>query len=94
MTLSEALVAGRLPDFIAQEEARGIGPADHYQFDQLVKMVAAPPKTYIDGFIDGWLAITQEKPTDRQIAIASHHISPNATYQDGYEQGRAIAGGK
>jgi hypothetical protein len=94
ISLSEALKAGRLPDFIAQEEARGIGPGDRAQFDRLVKTVSQPPKTYIDGYVDGWLSIAREKLTASQIASASKHISPNATYQDGYEQGRAIAGGK
>jgi hypothetical protein len=36
MTLSEAVSGGRLPEFIAQEEARGIGPIDRAEFDGVV----------------------------------------------------------
>jgi hypothetical protein len=36
LSLSEAVVAGRLPDFIVQEEARGIGPIDRAEFDGAV----------------------------------------------------------
>ena len=42
LTLSEALAEGRLPDFAAQAEADGIGPADRSQFDALVGRVTAP----------------------------------------------------
>jgi hypothetical protein len=36
ITLSEAISEGRLPEFIAQEEARGIGPIDRAEFDGTV----------------------------------------------------------
>jgi hypothetical protein len=39
ITLSEAISGGRLPEFIAQEEARGIGPIDRADFDGAVKNV-------------------------------------------------------
>lgn len=42
LTLSEALSAGRLDDFVAQAEAEGVGPADRAQFDKLVKRVTVP----------------------------------------------------
>jgi hypothetical protein len=42
LTLSRALAEGRLPDFIAQAEAEGIGPADRAQFDAVVERVTAP----------------------------------------------------
>lgn len=42
LTLSQALKEGRLPDFVAQAEAQGIGPADRSQFDALVGRVTAP----------------------------------------------------
>ena len=38
--LSEALRSGRLSEFIAQEEARGIGAADPHALDALVAEVA------------------------------------------------------
>ncbi len=37
VSLAEALKTGRLPEFIAQEEARGIGPIDRAEFDALLK---------------------------------------------------------
>jgi hypothetical protein len=43
LSLSEAVKIGRLDEFIAQEEARGIGPIDRADFDAaLAKMVKAP----------------------------------------------------
>jgi hypothetical protein len=43
LTLAEALKTGRLQDFIAQEEARGVGPIDRADLDRaLAKMVKAP----------------------------------------------------
>ena len=32
MTLTEALAENKLPDFVAQEEERGIGPISHPRF--------------------------------------------------------------
>jgi hypothetical protein len=43
LTLSEAVKSGRLQEFIAQEEARGVGPIDRADLDRaLAKMVKAP----------------------------------------------------
>jgi hypothetical protein len=43
LSLSEAVKMGRLDEFIAQEEARGIGPIDRADFDAtLAKLVKAP----------------------------------------------------
>ena len=43
LTLSEAIKTGRLQDFIAQEEARGVGSIDRAEFDRLLgKAVKAP----------------------------------------------------
>lgn len=43
ITLSEAISGDRLPEFIAQEEARGIGPIDRAEFDGVVfKVIKAP----------------------------------------------------
>jgi hypothetical protein len=36
LTLSEAIKSGRLQEFIAQEEARGVGPIDRAEFDALL----------------------------------------------------------
>jgi hypothetical protein len=35
LTLSAAIKEGRLPDFIAQEEARGVAPVDLKEFQDL-----------------------------------------------------------
>jgi hypothetical protein len=45
ISLSEALRADRLPDFIAQEEARGIGPAEDAPFLALLKKAAKAPQS-------------------------------------------------
>ena len=42
LTLSEALMAGKLGEFAAQAEADGIGPADRAQFDATMARVTAP----------------------------------------------------
>ena len=43
LTLAGAMKSGRLQDFIAQEEARGVGSIDRAEFDRLlVKAVKAP----------------------------------------------------
>jgi hypothetical protein len=41
MTLSNALKSGRLREFIEQEEARGIGPANTKEVDAAIKALAA-----------------------------------------------------
>lgn len=43
LTLSEALRTGRLNDFIAQEEARGVGPAQSPDLDKAIKILATTP---------------------------------------------------
>lgn len=43
LTLAYAMKSGRLQEFIAQEEARGIGPVDLADLDRaLAKMIKAP----------------------------------------------------
>lgn len=42
LTLSEALLSGRLDDFVAQAEAEGVGPADRSQFEAMVGRITAP----------------------------------------------------
>jgi hypothetical protein len=43
LTLTEALKTGQLREFIAQEEARGIGPANRKQVDKAIKRLATTP---------------------------------------------------
>jgi hypothetical protein len=43
LTLSEALRTGRLAEFAAQEESRGIGAADRKKLDALIKKMATTP---------------------------------------------------
>lgn len=40
ISLSEAIRDGRLDDFIAQEEARGIGPVDRNALDRAIAKLA------------------------------------------------------
>ena len=42
LTLGEALLEGRLADFVDQAEAAGIGPADRDQFEAMVGRITAP----------------------------------------------------
>lgn len=39
LTLAQAIKSGRLEDFIAQEEARGVGPIAEADFDDLAAKV-------------------------------------------------------
>ena len=43
LTLSEALKTGRLREFVKQEEARGIGPADSKEVEAAIKRLATTP---------------------------------------------------
>lgn len=43
LTLSDALKTGQLREFIAQEEARGIGPAERKKLDEAIKRLATTP---------------------------------------------------
>ena len=45
ITLSESLKAGRLQDFIAQEEARGVAPVDPEAFDAAIRKAVKPPQS-------------------------------------------------
>jgi hypothetical protein len=45
MSLAEAVRQDRLADFIAQEEARGIGPADETPFLAVVKGAVKAPQS-------------------------------------------------
>lgn len=40
LTLSDAISTGRISEFVAQEEKRGIGPADKKRLDDLLKEAA------------------------------------------------------
>lgn len=43
-SLADALKHGRMADFIAHEEARGVGPIDRAKFDSAINhLVKAPP---------------------------------------------------
>jgi hypothetical protein len=43
LTLSQAIKRGQLREFIAQEEARGIGPVDREELDKEIKRLATTP---------------------------------------------------
>ena len=45
LTLSEARKTGRLQEFIAQEEARGIGPAEKRDLDRLIATAVKPKQS-------------------------------------------------
>ena len=43
LTLTKALKTGRLREFVAQEEARGIGPGSRKKLDTSIKNLATTP---------------------------------------------------
>ena len=43
LSLSEALKTGRIAEFIAQEEQRGVGPASRRKLDAAIKRLATKP---------------------------------------------------
>lgn len=45
LTLRKALDTGRLDEFIAQEEARGVAPADRAEFDAIIKTAVKQPRS-------------------------------------------------
>ncbi len=45
LTLKNAIETGRLHEFVAQEEARGVGPADPRALDALVVKAAKAPQS-------------------------------------------------
>lgn len=45
LTLEQARATGRLQDFIAQEEARGIGPAAQADFDKAIAALIKVPQS-------------------------------------------------
>jgi hypothetical protein len=45
LTLAEAVKNGRLQEFIAQEEARGVGPIDRAEFDTLLGAMVKSPRS-------------------------------------------------
>ena len=45
ISLSEAIKTDRLADFIAQEEARGVGPIDRAEFDALAAALIKAPQS-------------------------------------------------
>jgi len=51
LTLSEAIASNRLPDFIAQEEARGVGTAKRKDLDRALLIAST--------------TVTHEQPADR-----------------------------
>lgn len=46
MSLQDAIKDGRLEDFIAQEEARGVGPISEAEFDNTASTVIRTPPQY------------------------------------------------
>lgn len=45
LTLKKALESSRLDEFIAQEEARGVGAANQVDFEAALRAVAKPPQS-------------------------------------------------
>lgn len=45
ITLRDAIKEGRLSDFIAQEESRGIGPAERKKLDTIIAAAIRAPRS-------------------------------------------------
>jgi hypothetical protein len=45
LSLREALAHGKIQDFIAQEEARGVGPVDSDELDRALAAAARPTRS-------------------------------------------------
>lgn len=45
ITLSDAVKLGRIQEFVAQEEARGIGPADTSELDAALSRLIREPRS-------------------------------------------------
>jgi hypothetical protein len=45
ISLAEAVRSGRLEDFIAQEEARGVGVADRETYDRALAAIIKAPRS-------------------------------------------------
>ncbi len=45
ITLADAVKSGRLSDFVAQEEARGVGPALRADLDKALSRLIKAPKS-------------------------------------------------
>lgn len=43
LTLSDAIKTGKIKEFVAQEEARGIGPIERQELDDAIKKLATTP---------------------------------------------------
>jgi hypothetical protein len=43
LTLADAIKLGKIKEFTAQEEARGIGPAEREKLDAAIKRMATTP---------------------------------------------------
>ena len=45
LSLAEARKTGRLREFVAQEEARGVGPVDEAELEATIEAMAKPPQS-------------------------------------------------
>jgi hypothetical protein len=45
LSLSEAIKSGQLPEFIAQQEAAGVGPIDRAEFDAAMGAIVKAPRS-------------------------------------------------
>jgi hypothetical protein len=43
LTLSKAIKTGKIKEFVAQEEARGMGPVERQELDDTIKRLATTP---------------------------------------------------
>jgi hypothetical protein len=48
LSLSEAINSGKINEFVAQEEARGMGPAARREVETLLKQAATTPLQELD----------------------------------------------
>ena len=77
----------------AQAEARRLGLLPSSQETQTTNQTASERKSFVEGYIAGWRSILGHLATPMSIPI--YELLPDKSpYQQGYEQGRAFAGGR
>jgi hypothetical protein len=77
----------------AQAEARRLGLLPSSQETQTTNQTASERKSFVEGYIAGWRSILGHLVTPMSVPI--YELLPDKSpYQQGYEQGRAFAGGR
>jgi hypothetical protein len=77
LTLSQAVRDGRLREFVAQEEARGVGPGQSRELEKAIKNLAITPKQSGDRTshpTSRWFErkVNSSRPPSRSVSVPLH----------------------